>query len=188
MNKKARIHLNLAAQPLRNRRLFYILASALGIIFLFVILLAGSIYFSYREKAVDMATFVAKIDQSIRKAQREERQYRTRIDKAAKEYEGMVDLINSLILKKSFSWIDFLSCLEEALPPSSFIISMAPILTEDLKMTVRFSVVSRSLDDLLKLINNLETLKFKQVKVLSESRGNGGSLQSEISLIYERNI
>jgi len=188
MNRKTRTYLNLATQPLRNRRLFYALASALGIIFLFVILLAGNIYFSYRGKANDMVVSVAEIDQSIIKAQRKDRQFSSRIDKATKEYKGMVDLINSLILRKSFSWIDFLSCLEDSLPESSYIVSLAPMLTEDLKMTVRFDVVSRSLDDLLKLINNLEALKFKQVKVLSESRGNGGSLQSEISLIYERNI
>lgn len=188
MNRKMRTYLNLATQPLRNRRLFYAFASILGIIFLIVILLAGNIYFSYKGKADDMAASVAEMDQSINKTQRKEKQFSTRIDQATKEYKEMVDLINSLILKKSFSWIDFLTCLEDSLPESSYIVSLAPQLTEDLKMMVRFGVVSRSLDDLLKLINNLEALKFKQVKVLSESRGNGGSLQSEISLIYERNI
>jgi len=188
MNKKTRIYVNLAAHPLRNRRLFSLLVSALGFIFLVVILLAGNIYLSYKGKGKDMAASVTKIDQSIRKSKSEERQYSTRIDKAAQEYKGMVDLINSLILRKSFSWIDFLSCLEDSLPESSYIVSLAPMLTEDLKMIVRFGVVSRNLNDLLKLINNLEALNFKQVKVLSESRGNGGSLQAEISLIYERNI
>ncbi len=188
MNKKTRIYLNLAAHPLRNRRFFSLLAAALGFIFLIVILLSGNIYLSYKGKAKDMASSVANIDQSIRKSKREERQYITGIDKVTQEYKEMVDIINSLILRKSFSWIDFLSCLEDSLPESSYIVSLAPMLTEDLKMIVRFGVVSRNLNDLLRLINNLEEMNFKQIKVLSESKSNGGFLQSEISLIYERNI
>lgn len=188
MINKRRLNLNLAAHPLRNRRLFYFLASSLGLIFLVVCLLAGNIYFTYKKKAEDMEASLSKIDQSIRNAQRNERQYTTRIQETAKEDKAIVDLINSLIFKKSFSWMDFLSCLEDSLPNSSYIVSLAPMLTEDLKMTVKFAVVSRSLDDLLKLINNLEALKFKQIKVLNEARSDEGTLRSEISLIYERNI
>jgi len=55
-------------------------------------------------------------------------------------------------------------------------------------MNVRFGVVSKSLDELLKLINNLEALKFKQIEVLNEARNDDGSLRSEISLTYEKNI
>lgn len=188
MIKQRRINLNLATHPLRNRKLFYFIASSLGLIFLLVSLLAGSIYFSYKSKFKKIDSSIMEIDQSIRKIQRMERQYTTRIENTAKEHKGMIDLINSLIFRKSFSWIDFLSCLEDSLPDSSYIVSLAPTLTDDLKMNVRLGVVSQSLDDLLKLINNLETLKFKQIKVLNEARNDQGSLRSEISLTYERNI
>ena len=188
MIRQRRINLNLASHPLRNRRLFYLLASSLGLIFLLVLLSAGDIYFSYKGKAKKIESSMMKADQSIKKAQRQKKQYTTRIEKIAKENKGMVDLINSLIYKKSFSWIDFLSCLEDSLPDSSYIVSLAPTISENLKMNVRFGVVSGSLDELLKLINNLEALKFKQIKVLNEARNDDGSLRSEISLTYEKNI
>ena len=188
MIKQRRINLNLATNPLRNRRLFYLFTLSLGLIILLLFLSAGSIYFSYKSKIKKIDSSVMKIDQSIRNAQGKARQYTNRIENTAKENKGKVDLINSLIFRKSFSWIDFLYCLEDSLPDSSYIVSLAPTLTEDLKMKVRFGVVSRSLDDLLKLINNLEKLKFKQIKVLNEAKNERGSLRAEISLTYERNI
>jgi len=105
-----------------------------------------------------------------------------------KDYKEMVDEVNSIIYRKSFSWADFLTSLEKSLPDSSYIISLAPTFTEDLNMKVRFKVVSRGLDDLLKLINNLEALKFKQIKVLNEVTNEQGLLLSEVTVSYERII
>ncbi|MFP4081462.1 MAG: hypothetical protein ACLFVG_01760 [Candidatus Aminicenantes bacterium] len=186
MMKPDGISLNLASQPLRNRRLFYFLVLGIGFLFLVVSLLAGSIFFSYQSKLEKTEVSLEKINQSIREAQRMKRQYTTRLNAISEKYAETVDLINNLIFRKSFSWTEFLTCLEEALPDRSYIVSLAPTLSEDLKMKVRFRVVSRNVDDLLALINNLEELKFKQIKVMSESTNEQGFLISDVSLNYER--
>jgi hypothetical protein len=96
--------------------------------------------------------------------------------------------VNSIILKKSFSWIDFFSDLEKSLPGSSYIISLAPTLTDESKLLLKLRVACSSVDDLLKLIDNFGALKFDEIRIDGETRNNRGLLISEISLSYERTI
>lgn len=182
------LSLNLASYPLRNRRLFYLLFSVLGIALLLVLFLAGRTFFEYRYKAQKMRASIWKTEQLIIDVQREEKEFQDRIEDAIRAYKKKVDLINSIILSKSFSWIEFLSDLENSLPDSSYIVSLAPTLTKDLKLQLRFKVASQNINDLLKLINNLRALKFDQIRITSEAESERGTLLSEISLIYERNI
>ncbi len=188
MRNKRGIHLNLATHPLRNRRFFSFCLIFMGIIFLFLSVTGGVVYFSYRNKAEAIKASLLELDQSTKEMQSKERQNRSQIEKVEGTYQETVDAINGLIFRKSFSWIDFLSCLEDSLPPSSYIVSLAPTISEDLQMRVRFAVVSRSLEDLLELINNLKGMKFKNIRVLNEVSNEQGFLRSEISLTYERNI
>ena len=188
MRNKQRVDLNLATHPSRNRNLFYCLVGLLGVLFLGLSLIGGFIYFSYKGKAGRLDASISEMDQSISQLQSEEMEYNQNIKKATQQYKENVDSINNLIFRKDFSWIDFLSCLEDSLPDSSYIVSLAPTLTEELKVKVRFQVLSQNLKDLLELINNLESLKFKDIRVLREIRNEQGSLRSEISLTYERNI
>jgi hypothetical protein len=62
------------------------------------------------------------------------------------------------------------------------------MLAENSTVQFRFKVVSQSLDDLLKLINNLQAQKFSTPRVENEERNERGQLVSEISVSYERNI
>jgi len=188
MRNKHRISLNLATHPSRNRRLFISCLAFLGAVFLLLSVFGGIVYFSYVDRDKEVKTSLLKIDQSIRKLQDREQKTRARIDKIAADYKETVNAINGLIFRKSFSWVDFLSCLEESLPDSSYIVSLAPTLTDELQVRVRVAVISRSLDDLLDLINNLRRMRFKNISVLNEVRNKQGLLRSEISLIYERNI
>jgi hypothetical protein len=96
-------------------------------------------------------------------------------------------LVNGIILRKSFSWLKLLGNLETALPDSSYIVSLAPRLLDDSKMQVKFRVISRNLDHLLKLINNLNSLEFNNIRIENEEINDKGWLLSEISLSYERN-
>lgn len=188
MKSQQRLSLNLATHPSKNRKLFYLGLLLIGIIFLLLSVAGGVVYFSYKGKVEAVRSSLSEMDESSKEIQRKERQNTVRIEKATGEYKETVDAINGLIFSKNFSWVDFLSCLEDSLPDSSYIVSLAPVLPEDLQMRVRFAVVSRSLDDLLALINNLKGLKFKNIRVLNEVRNEQGYLRSEISLTYERNI
>ena len=117
-----------------------------------------------------------------------EKQLSLQIEEAKKKYGKKIELINSIILNKSFSWVEFLSDLENSLPDSSYIVSLVPKLTEDLKMQLRLRVSSPNIAGLLNFINNLRELKFHQIEIISEAKDESGELLSEISLIYEKHI
>lgn len=183
-----KISLNLASKPMRNRRLFYFLLCFVGITLVVVSFLAGEIFFTYRTKRSEVTTSIANLEQNMRVAQRKESEFTTKISTEEKNFKGKVDLINGVILRKSFSWMKFLANLENSLPDSSYIVSLAPKLTGESSMEVRFKVVSQNLSDLLKLINNLRGLGFEEVKVESEVKDDRGLMVSEISFRYERTV
>jgi Tfp pilus assembly protein PilN len=183
-----RMSLNLASHPLRNRKLFYLFLSIIGVVLLAMLFLSGKIFLEYRTKAQEVKTSIAETNQLIMNAQNDQQKNAARVKQAVKNYKGKVDLVNNIILKKSFSWIEFLSDLENALPDSSYIISLAPTLTKDSRMLLKFKAVSPNVNELLKLINNLNALGFSQINPISEVENRRGLLITEISLSYERNI
>ncbi len=188
MINQKRINLNLASHPLRNKKFFFLICFLLCLVFVLISTLGGVVYFSYKDKAGSIRTTLAEIDQSKQRIQTEEIKYSADIRKATQEYQATVEMLNRLIFRKSFSWVDFLTCLEDSLPDSSYITSLAPTLTEDLQVKVRIEVISRNLDDLLKLVNNLKALKFKDIRVLNEASNERGFLRSEIALTYEKTL
>jgi len=188
MIERTRLNLNLASHPLRNRRLFYLILSSLMVALLLISFFAGKIFVEYKAKAQETRASVKKTSKLIKDVQRDEEDFSAKIDDAIIKYKGKVDLINSIILGKSFSWIEFLSDLENSLPDSSYIVSMAPTLAKDSKVQLSFKVVYSSVDDLLELYNNLKALKFNQIRIISEAENERGLLLSEISLNYEKDI
>lgn len=188
MINHGRINLNLASHPLKNRKLFFLLCFLLCTLFVALSVLGGFVYFSYKSKARSTKATLTEMEQSRQRIQSDVNKYSAGIQKASKQHLATAEFINSLILRKSFSWVDFLSCLEDSLPDGSYIISLVPTLTEDLQMKVRFEVISRNLDDLLKLLNNLKSFKFKDIRVLSEASNEIGFLRSEVALTYEKTL
>lgn len=188
MEKPKRLNLNLSSEPLRNRRLFYLLLSLSAVAVLLVSFLAGAMFLKYKREGDRAKSSLAKVSQQIAIAQREEREFESKSRQASQIFKEKVDLINGIILRKSFSWIEFLSNLENSLPNASYIVSLAPTLTEDSRIELRFRVVSQNLAGLLEFINNLNALKFKGIRFLSEKKNESGQILSEISLSYERNI
>lgn len=164
------------------------LVSFLGALFLFVSFFAGKTFIEYHSKAQKIRASIRKTERMIRDTQRDEKQLAKRVDEVAKSNKNRVDVVNSIILRKSFSWIEFFSDLEKSLPDSSYIVSLAPSLTEKSKMLLNLRVASSNVDDLLKLIDNLTALKFGEIKILAETQNDRGLLISEISLSYERDI
>lgn len=188
MMKARQLDLNLASNPLRNRRIFFSLFSFLFILCFLVFFLGGKAFLEYRSEASKVKASITGTERLIRDAQRDEKKYSSETQRAMKTYKSEVDLVNSIILKKSFSWIEFFSDLESSLPDSSYIISMAPTLTEDSKMLLRLKVAYPDLDELIKLIENFNALGFKNIRFIGEGENEEGTLVSEISLNYERDI
>lgn len=181
-----RLNLNLAARPLRNRRLFAFLGGGLGLAFLVTALLAIILLFQFTLKKNAVQASIQKANATIKSSQSEQKRLGTQLKEAAKMDQDIVETINSIILKKSFSWTDFLSKLEDVLPGPSYILSLAPTLVDDTRIQFRFRVVSQNLDGLLALINKLQELKFTQPRVETEEKNERGQLTSEIAVTYER--
>jgi hypothetical protein len=179
------LNINLASQPLRNRRFFFILVGGLVAATLIVSSFAGFYFFKYRARRQSVQSELANMERLVQAAQKEKSERTAEIKELSQKYKEKIDLINSIIMNKSFSWVEFFSYLEDALPASSFISWIAPVQAGAGKFEVKFKVVSQRVGELLHLIQNLNALKFKQISVQSESKL-GGRLVSELSIAYER--
>lgn len=180
-----RLSLNLASHPLRNRRFFYLLLFILGALLVVVGYLAGKTYIEYRSQDQKARASIAKTNQLLMAANTEEKTFRKKVEEAIRNDKEKVDLVNSIILRKIFSWTEILSALERSLPDSSYILSLAPTLAEDSRLQLKLRVVSTDLDRLLEFLNNLKALKFS-IRIEGEMESERGFLVSNVSLSYER--
>lgn len=187
MKHQARLNLNLASNPLRNRRLFFLLGLCLLIVFVGTSVLGGSIHLRYKSKKNEVQKELRTINQNVITAKREETRYGTLIAQNLANYTAISDFINNLIFRKSFPWIDFFATMEDSLPESSYIISLTPAPADGTVMEVRFQAVFANLKELLKFIRSLDAKGFEDINIVSESQSAEGLLISEISVRYERN-
>jgi Tfp pilus assembly protein PilN len=182
------VRLNLASHPLRNRRLFLYAGAGLALASLVAVLLGLFIFSRFALKIRVVRAELARLEQSVQTAEREKARSTARTQEAMKGEQSIVDFVNSIIFQKSFSWAEFLSRIEEGLPDSSYILSLAPVAVESNRVQVRLKVASPTLDDQLALINKLLELSFSQIRVEGEEIDNQGLLISDILATYERRI
>jgi len=188
MTKTTRLNLELATHPVRNRRLFSLIFGLLTVLLLGLGAVSFDLYFEYGKKLRDTRAEIGALERKLGEIQRAESQMASRISDESNLSLSRIDLINELIYRKSFSWIEFLSDLEEALPDRCYIVSLAPAPREDLGMEVRIKVASPSLDDLLLLHTRLGQLGFKNVLIRSEDQTANGFLLADVSFSYERSF
>ncbi|MBN1225108.1 MAG: hypothetical protein JXB23_17800 [Candidatus Aminicenantes bacterium] len=188
MKKVVKLNLNLASSPMKNRRLFFLLFGLLTTAVIVVALLGATIYFRYGSERGDIQETIDDMNMKLNKAQIEEKKFSTRIEDTQRIQANNVDFLNSLIYKKSFSWMDFFTALEESLPESSYIVSLTPYPVDGSTMEVRFEAACADLNDLLKFITQLDIKGFKNINIISESRTNEGFLLSEISVRYVHDV
>jgi Tfp pilus assembly protein PilN len=186
MKKQKRVHLNLATHPLKNRRFFFLLFGILATLVLVFSFVGGWTFWKYSSENKNVRNERTQIEKLIREAKREELRLSTQIGEASQKYQDKVDLLNTLILKKSFSWVEFLSALEESLPASCYIESMAPTLMDNNQMEVRLKIAAPNLDELLSLNRKLYRKNFTGIRIISEAINEVGLLIAEITLNYER--
>ena len=188
MNRAKRLNLNLATFPRRNRHLFFLFLGILGAALALALFFGGTLFINSKQKTSALRRSLEELDNAVMVSQREGTKFSTDSQEATKKYGGKVNLINSLILRKSFSWIEVFSLLEESLPDSSYILSLNPALTGESQIELRLKVASPSIEELLQLIKNLKEQKFDRITVNSEMKKEGGPLVSEISFAYEKHI
>lgn len=181
--KKANV--NLASQPLRNRRFFFTLLSLAAGLFLVVAGLSALSYSKSRAREGSVRGSLVEMRRMTETARKEKNDWSLQIRDLSRKYRDKIDSTNAIILKKSFSWVDFFSKLEEALPTASFITWFASIQAAEGNFEFKFKVVSQSLSDLLALIQRLDALGFKNISMRNEV-SQPGQVVSEIALSHER--
>jgi Tfp pilus assembly protein PilN len=188
MTEHVALNLNLATKPRRNRRFFAASARALGLLLAALVAMSVFVVLKYGGESARLRAAIAEKQRFQGEVQREEKRLTADINKEEGLSRTRVDLVNGIILKKTFLWTSLFSELEKALPGSSYITSLNPGFTGEGTVALRLRVTSRSLDDLLALIDNLSAQGFKGIQVFGESRNEDGRLITEISLTYERSL
>jgi hypothetical protein len=186
MNPETRVLINLASRPARNRRLFLSACGFFAVLIAVFLFLSGSAWVNYGVKKKSLREQTGETERLSREARSEESRLEAEIQSAAKALGTKVGIINGIILRKTFSWTDLFARLEESLPDPSFIRTFAPSIDADSTLILKIQVVSRSLDDLVRLINNLLARGFRDIRVTNESTDPMGRNLAEISLTYER--
>jgi hypothetical protein len=149
---------------------------------------SGNRYFKFKNERDKTQLKIEEVEQKRGQAQLKKVRVTDQIESVSAANQAKIDFINSLINRKSFSWIDFLSDLESALPARCYIVSMAPSPLGELGMEVRVRVASPTLDDLLQLVTQLLKQGFENVLIRSEELIDNGLLISEVSFNYEKHI
>ncbi len=185
MMKKA-VNINLASQPARNRRLFFVLLGTGGLLLILTVVAAADIFLTYSGKNQGAKRALNRLEERMKLVQREEIRITNRIEQIELAEGSRVDIYNDLIFQKSFSWVELLTAMEKALPDPCFIQSFSPLQKNENQLEVKFHVAYKSLDDLLSFINRLKKTGFDSIQVRNETQSSGGYNISEMSLRYER--
>jgi Tfp pilus assembly protein PilN len=180
------IRLNLATRPLRNRRFFRTAFAASVLILAGLAALAVFLSVKYGLAHNEARAEGVRLDAGIVQAGGATAAFQSKAAAAALADQDTIDLVNAVIMRKSFSWTGLLSELEGALPESSYITSLAPNFVGESAVDLRIKVVSRSLDDLLALVDRLTERKFTRIRVEGETTDERGQILSEITFSYER--
>ena len=180
------LDLNLATRPLRNRRLYKALAGGLVLLIAVLAGLSVFVFLKYGGEAsrLKASGIAAKATQD--QARGEQRQLAANIRKAESAGRERVDLVNGIILKKTFLWTALFSELEQALPGPSYLTALTPTFLADGSVAMHIRVTSRSLEEFMTFIDNLTARGFKNIQVGDETRSDEGRLIMEIDLRYER--
>ena len=180
-----KVNVNLAARPLRNRRFFFALIGGTTAVFLVVAALALLVLFSNKSRGRAFETALAGARKETATAAQDRDAWTAQIREWARTYRTTVDALNSALVDKRFSWVGFLSRLEDSLPPACVVVQMMPLVARDGTVEARFKVACPSLQDLLSFIQNLNGQGFKRISVRQEAQLSGQWI-SEILFTHER--
>ena len=189
-----RTRINLASQPYENLQRFWLLW---GTALLVSLLVTGALVYTAAHAWRDAhrtARLVSQEKDRLAQLDKLEKQDRDLLDSGPnREVHLKSEFLNSLILRKRFSWTQIFSDLEKIMPERLHVISISPELTADGQIRVRLQIAGDSRQKAIALVSNMEgSRSFHQARVLSEStvdtkdmRTAGDIVQFQLSVIYE---
>ncbi len=159
--------INLAQNPLRNRRLYHFLslvlvsiAAAALLILVFINLKSLAEFGKLKESNRQLTEKKASLQAESQRLGRE-------VENFNRRYKDAVEEINALLVRKAVSWVALFSRLEEALPSSCYLLALNPPSSlESGEFRVRVAMNSR--EELGQLLKNFQRKNFRDIKVLNE--------------------
>ena len=172
-----RFKINLASQPYENARRFF---TQWGIALLALFIVSGLVVYA--------AARSWRITHSLNRSISEER---SRLDKLNAQEKADLEIlnkdqnrdvrdrsnaINSLIVRKEFSWTRIFSDLEKILPPRLHVSSITPALTQSDQIEIRMQIGGDSREKAIEFLQNMEKAPdFRDTRLISETAAAKGS-------------
>ena len=180
------IRTNLATRPFYNERLvnvwLLVLVALVALATLFNITQARSDSGSNTELASQAAQNVARTNELRRTATG----LRASLD--AKQLEAVsadAREANNLIDRRTFSWTALFNRFETTLPDDVRITSVRPALDRDHKITLKITIVARSVNDVDQFMSRLdETGAFKELYSTEERPNEDNQIESTLTMVY----
>ena len=165
-----KVPLNLASKPFFNNRKFYAATLLLG---LFLVGLSAAnllLYLAHRSQSLRLNRELADQTAEARKLEQEQQEIWARLQRPETEdFLDLVDYLNPLIARRTFSWTRFLNQLEDLVPHRVQIVTIAPRIVES-EIVVEIFCNARSGADYIEFISRLEAdSDFYEVNLLTEN-------------------
>lgn len=93
--------------------------------------------------------------------------------------------LNSAILRKSFSWTRLMEDMERVMPPGVRVTSIAPVVDQHNRFTLKFEVQGETRDPAVQLLRNMEkSPHFRSPQLGTETHDKNGAVKSDIITSY----
>lgn len=166
-----RLDLNLATRPYEDARRFWLQwgarLAAVGALTLVLLLFTASAWRQGRT----VSRRIEQANQQIASLQHEKQQAEAILARPGnREIRDRSAFLNTLIVRKAFSWTQVFADLEAIMPPRLHVVSIAPDLTEDNRLQVHLRVAGETRDSAVELVRRMEASPhFRNPEIQSET-------------------
>ena len=185
-----RVNLNLATQPYEDVREFFVTwGTALLIALVASVVLVTMAVRGWRQSRQVERDIQAKQGQIAALKQEEKKAEDLLKQPENSGTRARSALLNSLIVRKSFSWTQAFSDFEKLMPPRVQVLSIQPQLDANNQLTIGLLVSSDSRDRAIELLKNLEDSEhFENAQLISEVNDpEGKGTRFQLSALYVPN-
>ena len=189
-----RTRINLATRPYENVRRFWLLwGLALVVALLVTAALSYAAVRGWRESH-RVQRLVAQERDNLGKLNLEEKKDLELLNSPQnRDVRLKSEFLNSLLLRKGFSWTQIFSDLEKVMPDHLHVLSITPKVNDDGEIELHVNVAGDSRLKAIELVQNMERSKaFRDAAVVAEAntdtreaRTAGDTVQFQISAIYQ---
>ena len=164
-----KVPLNLASKPFFNNRKFYAASLLLGLVFFGLSAANLLLYLAHRSQSLRLNRELADQTAEAGRLEQEQQEIWARLQRPETEdFLNLVDYLNPLIARRTFSWTRFLNQLENLVPHQVQIVAITPTIVES-EIAVEILCNARSGADYIEFISRLEAdSDFYQVNLMTE--------------------